>query len=54
VLSWTLTLAPIFGPAAVVFAVYALAKRPTQRHKIVTHDPRPYDARQLERRYRDR
>lgn len=53
-MSWFLTLAPIFGPAAVVFAVYAYAKRRPIHRREYIHDARPYDERRLTREYRDR
>jgi hypothetical protein len=51
VLSWTLTLAPIFGPALLVFAVYALARWGVWDTKArpCTDDARPYDPRRLRR-----
>jgi hypothetical protein len=53
-MGWFLTLAPIFGPAVVVFAVYAFAKRrPIHRTEHVC-DTRPYDERRLMKHYKDR
>lgn len=49
-LSWTLTLAPIFGPALVVFAVYLAAKKghiDTHRRPCMD-DARPFDSRRLD------
>jgi hypothetical protein len=52
--AWFLTLAPIFGPAAAVFAVYAYAKRRPIHRTEHTYDARPYDDRRLMKHYKDR
>jgi hypothetical protein len=52
-MKWLSIFGPVFGPALIVFAVYAAAKwGPHREPCIPIHDVRPYDARKLEWRNR--